>query len=306
VNKILLTGASGFIGSHFMQNCPLPIVSVKRSAEKNSTSDIFYIDSLNKETSWSGAFREISTLVHLAAVAHSKHCSIPSVYDVNVEGTVNLAKSAANAGVKRFIFLSSIGVLGGYTEKGSKFSKESPVQADNTYTKSKLEAEKKLRDIEKDTGMEVVIIRAPLVYGQNAPGSFSQLKKLVSKVPLLPFGCIDNRRDFISVDNLVDLICCCCQHPNAAGQTFLASDDHALSLPQFITLIADGLGKRRIQIPIPVFVYQFLTQLFKKQKLMEQLVLNLEIDISDTKKSLNWIPPHPPQYTLGQLKRDLK
>ncbi|CAH6926878.1 UDP-glucose 4-epimerase [Vibrio chagasii] len=306
MNKILLTGSSGFIGSHLLQNCPLPIVSVKRSAEKNSTSDTFYIASLDKGTSWSGAFRGISTVVHLAAVAHSKRCSIQSVYDVNVEGTVNLAKSAAHAGVKRFIFLSSIGVLGGYTEKGNKFSKESPVQAGNTYTKSKLEAEKKLRDIEKDTGMEVVIIRAPLVYGQNAPGSFSQLKKLVSIVPLLPFGCIDNRRDFISVDNLVDLISCCCQHPNAAGQTFLASDDYTLSLRQFISYIADGLGKRCIQIPIPVFVYQFLAQLFKKHKLMEQLVLNLEIDISDTKKSLNWIPPYHPQHTMGQLKRGLK
>ncbi|WP_277619142.1 NAD-dependent epimerase/dehydratase family protein [Vibrio sp. 624788] len=169
-----------------------------------------------------------------------------------------------------------------------------------------MEAEKRLRDIEKDTGMEVVVIRAPLVYGPNAPGSFSQLKKLVSIVPLLPFGCIDNRRDFISVDNLVDLISCCSQHPNAAGQTFLASDDYTLSLRQFISYIADGLEKRCIQIPIPVFVYQFLAQLFKKHKLMEQLVLNLEVDISDTKKSLNWIPPYHPQYTMGQLKRGLK
>jgi nucleoside-diphosphate-sugar epimerase len=176
----------------------------------------------------------------------------------------------------------------------------------NSYTNSKYDAEIGLRKIAAETGLEVVIVRPTLVYGPNAPGNFGLLTKLVNKLPLLPFGLTNNKRDFIAVQNLADLLITCASHPNAAGHTFLASDMETVSIKQFTSAIAEGQGRKVFQLPIPVSLMRLAGKLMGKSAMVEQLVGNLQVDSSNLKEVLGWTPPYTMKQAMATLRDSSK
>mgnify|MGYP001070577145 CR=1 FL=1 len=300
--KVLITGATGFIGSSVAKvvaNDGLFQLSLCSRQGVLSTPDIacYTIDDLNKDTDWKSIVGGQDVVIHTAGVAHQK-VRKPSDCDlmtqVNVEGTVHLAQESAQAGVKRFIFISSIGVHGQRSLK--PFGPEDQISPVDQYALSKYEAEIALFDISKNTGMEVVIIRPPLVYGPKAPGNFSSLVKLVQKRVPLPFGLIKNKRSFVGIGNLVDLIIRCVDHPDAVGQKLLVSDGVDLSTAEFVRLISRYAAKRSLLVPVPVSVLKFMISLIGKKQLSDKLFSDLQVDSSYTEKVLDWKPP----YTIDQ------
>lgn len=216
--NVLLTGSTGFVGRHLVAKHGI-FKHVVRTNDVNFLSSVYIVESINAKTNWSNAFEGVDVVIHLAGLAHSEHHSTLHYQDVNVDGTLKLASEARKAGVQRFVFVSSIGV-NGISTQSDPFSIKFAPAPHNDYARSKYEAELGLKKIAKETGLEVVIVRPTLVYGPNAPGNFGMLTKLVRKLPVLPFGLANNRRDFISVQNLADLLITCARRPEAAGHTF--------------------------------------------------------------------------------------
>lgn len=297
--KILLTGSTGFIGKNIVsiENIHRHVV---RDGRQHDYQSCFTIEQLDGETNWEGAFDDIDVVIHLAGLAHSNNFSDDDYRSVNTLGALRLASEAVKQGVKRFVFVSSIGVNGTYTNE-KPFSFNSRVYPDNAYARSKLDAELGLKELAEKSGLEVVIVRPTLVYGANAPGNFGKLTKLVDKLPFLPFGLAKNRRDFIAVQNLADFLVTCAYHPNAAGRVFLASDGETVSIKEFTKAIADGLGKKVVQLPIPVSLIRFAGRLTGRSALIEQLYGNLEVDSSNAKDVLGWVPPYTMKQAMASL-----
>jgi nucleoside-diphosphate-sugar epimerase len=298
--KILITGVTGFIGRNVYNVNPKIFRCVLRTKSFYSYDDGIYIEDINANTDWANSFEGVESIIHLAGLAHSGSFSYEDYKSVNTEGTLHLASEAANAGVKRFVFVSSIGVNGTAT-LDSPFSACAQAKPHNVYAQSKYDAEVGLKKIAAETGLEVVIVRPTLVYGANAPGNFGLLTKLITKLPILPFGLADNRRDFIAVQNLGDLLITCAIHPDAAGHTFLASDIETVSIKQFTDAIADGLGKKVFQLPIPVSLIRLAGNLMEKSAMVEQLVGNLQVDSSNIKEVLGWTPPLTMKQAMASL-----
>lgn len=297
--NILLTGSTGFIGKYFSQNYEVYRHVVRRKDNHNYINP-FIVDNINSQTNWVDAFDQVDVVVHLAGLAHSDKY-LDSDYDmINVNGTCHLARSAAEAGVKRFVFVSSIGVNGTSTN-GLPFSVESAVCPHNAYSQSKLNAELGLKKIAQETGLEIVIVRPVLVYGPGAPGNFGLLTSLVKKCPILPFGLAKNRRSFVSVQNLSSLLFTCANHPDASGNTFFACDKTSVSTKHFTNSIADGLGKKIIQLPIPINLMRFMGKIIGKSAMIEQLYGDLEVDSSNTKEILGWEPPLTMKQSMALL-----
>lgn len=293
---ILLTGSTGFIGRIF-EGTKSNFKYVSRNKNKKN---VFCIDSLDATTNWQGAFTDINAIIHLAGLAHSHSFSDQDYQSVNVDGTLHLANEAAKAGVKRFVFVSSIGINGTSTQQ-TPFSISSTPHPHNTYAQSKYNAELGLKKIADETGLEVVIVRPTLVYGPNAPGNFGALIRLVNMLPVLPFGLANNKRDFIAVQNLADLLITCANYPKAAGHTFLASDGETVSIKEFTNAIAGGLDKRLIQLPVPISLMKLAGKLFGKSAMVEQLVGNLEVDSSKLQEVLDWTPPYTMKQAMSSL-----
>jgi nucleoside-diphosphate-sugar epimerase len=241
-------------------------------------------------------------IIHAAGRAHVmrdlERDPLSEFRRVNTKGTIDLAIQASALGVKRFIFLSSIKVNGEVTEEGypyDVFSKEAPV---DDYGVSKFEAELGLKEIGKKSGMEICIIRPALVYGEGVKGNFRSLIHLVrSRLPL-PFGSVNNKRSIVSIDNLVDLISICVTHKNAADETFLVSDDNDISTTQLIKYIAESRGIKIWLFPVPTNILMLISKLVHLEPQFQRLTGNLQVDISHTKKQLNWIPSLNIQETL--------
>ncbi|NGZ15707.1 NAD-dependent epimerase/dehydratase family protein [Vibrio aestuarianus] len=304
--NILLTGSSGFVGSHFSSDTSIKRIVVRENDNCDHWEcEQYTISALNGQTDWSGAFSDIGAIIHLAALAHSRTFTSDDYQQVNVDGALHLAREAALAGVKRFVFVSSIGVHGPNTFK-EPFTPTSPLVPDNDYTRSKLSAEQGLKTIAKETGLEVVIVRPTLVYGADAPGNFGLLSKLIARVPFLPFGSIKNKRDFISAQNLADLLLRCATHSNASGHVFLASEGQTVSVGEFTNQIARGLNRKIIQFPVPAGLFRLAGRLTGKTQLVEQLVGNLHVDNSNLKQQLNWIPPYSMEEVMSQLNKGRK
>jgi nucleoside-diphosphate-sugar epimerase len=214
--------------------------------------------------------------------------------EVNVEGTLNLAKQAVAAGVKRFVFISSIGVHGLNSLRPFKETdSEAPHDA---YAISKYEAEQGLRKLANDTGLEVVIIRPPLVYGGAAPGNFRSLINLASKPIPLPFASVNNKRSMVYVGNLVDLIVRCIHYPSAANETFLVSDGDDVSLRSLLTMMRSAMGRSARLVPVPVGLFKLAGALTGKRGIVDRLVGDLQVDSSKVRTFLGWVPP----YTVEQ------
>ncbi|MCW3173490.1 NAD-dependent epimerase/dehydratase family protein [Shewanella subflava] len=304
--KILLTGSSGFLGNHLRGTTNIKRIVVRENDNCDHWDcELFTISALNGKTDWSDAFSSIDAVIHLAALAHSRASTSDDYQQVNVDGTLHLAREAALNGVKRFVFVSSIGVHGSNTFE-APLTPNSPLIPDNDYTRSKFSAEQGLKQIATETGLEVVIVRPTLVYGSNAPGNFGLLSKLIERAPFLPFGIIKNKRDFIAAQNLADLLVRCATHPNASGQVFLASEGETVSIGEFTNQIARGLNRKIIQLPIPISLFRLIGRLTGKTHLVEQLVGNLHVDNSNLKQLLDWTPPHSMEEAMSQLNKGRK
>lgn len=304
-HNVLLTGASGFIGGYFKGNNIYRIYSARNRMVNCELQNGKYVN-INNETDWSGCFNNINCIIHLAGLAHSNNFNENDYNSVNTQGTLKLATDAAKAGVKRFIFVSSIIVNGSSTLSGKPFHSTSKLKPHNIYAKSKLDAEIGLKKISEEKGLEVVIVRPTLVYGPNAPGNFGLLTKLVVKLPLLPFGLVSNKRSFIAVQNLTDLLLTCAKHPNAAGHTFLASDGKPISTKEFTNAIAKGLNKSIYQLPVPTSIMRLGAKLIGKQSMAEQLLDNLEVDSSNAFDVMGWKPPYTMEQAMILLSKEIK
>lgn len=298
---ILITGSSGFVGNYLTSLLSeINFRNVTRKTIQGETKSSFRIDTLDTKTDWTNAFDDISTVIHLAGLAHNKQNLVGDFDAVNNKATVRLANEAAKAGVKRFVFISTVCVNGNSSFQ-HPFSAKSQANPYSSYGQSKYNAELELRKIEKETDLEVVIVRSVLVYGADAPGNFGSLSKLVKKLPFLPFGLTDNKRDFIAVQNLADLLITCAKHPDAGGHTFLASDGETVSIKEFTNAIAKGLNKKLIQLPVPVSLMRFAARLVGKSAMAEQLLGNLQVDSSNAQEVLGWTPPYTMEQAMASL-----
>ena len=290
---VLVTGASGFIGRNLLMSLAdagHKTVGVVRSGSLNQPCHDFIsikqVDVLDGATDWSGLFGNVSSVVHCAAVAHGKPGDTSTI---NTEATLNLARQAVSAGVRRFVFLSSIGVHG--SVNSVPYTEGDPVNPENDYAQSKWLAEQGLWSIQEESGMELVVIRPPLVYGPGAPGNFASLVHWVQKGIPLPLGAINNKRSLVALDNLLDLIVTCIGHPAASNQTFLVSDGEDISTTELLLGVAEASGKSSRLIPVPASWLQFGATLFGKKAVAQRLLGSLQVDISHTRKCLNWTPP---------------
>jgi len=294
----LITGANGFIGSALCQRMAEDgrrVRSVVRSLEDSQGLshgiEIVRIGEISRKTDWQVVLSGVDTVVHLAAAAHiTKNSHEVDFRSINVEVTKSLALSAVKAKVRRFIFISSIGV-NGESNSGISFCEKDTVNPHTAYAISKWEAEQVLHQVSKNTGLEIVILRPPLVYGPGAPGNFARLVRLIKTGMLLPFGGIRNLRSFIYLGNLVDAISSCITHPLAAGETFLVSDGEDISTPDLIKVIACTMGKKANLFSVHPGILKALCKIAGKGEELEKLTESLLIDSSKIRKLLDWKPP---------------
>lgn len=292
--KILLTGSSGFVGQHILTNLTDDLELVINEIVRDDAlgENQFLIPNINSVTNWLDSLDQVDCVIHLAAIAHEKNkaSNIDKEFkEVNTFGSLNLAEQAASVGVKRFIFISSIGVNGLSTKKPFRHN-DSP-NPQEPYAISKYEAEIGLKEISDRTGMDIVIIRPPLVYGANAPGNFGKFAALAKKNFPLPLGAINNKRSLVGIDNLVDLIALCVNHPKAANQTFLVSDDYDVSTSYLLKSMIISADKTPFLLSVPVGFLRFVAGVVGKGAVIDRMASNLQVDISHTKDTLDWEPP---------------
>jgi nucleoside-diphosphate-sugar epimerase len=315
MKKILVTGVNGFIGQNIYREL-IKLNYFVRGAVRNLDSvlinnDIKYIlvSNIDAKTNWDYALEGIDCVIHCAGKAHAMNKKVElDIYRVvNRDGAKHLAEQAAKAGVKRLIFLSSVKVNGESTDKsnGTKiFTYNDIPNPQDNYAISKFEAEQALWEVASKTGLEIVVVRLPLVYGYGAKGNLDRLIKLVnSKIPL-PFGGIENKRSLIGIDNLLDVLVRCVQHPDIAGKTFLVTDGEDLSTPKLIRLIASTLGQPAKLFTVPTFLLKFLGFVIGKQSEINRLIGSLQIDNSHVREILNWTPPVSVEEGIRKMVKD--
>jgi nucleoside-diphosphate-sugar epimerase len=253
------------------------------------------VGGIDGNTDWQEVLTGCEVVVHLAARVHvisdaATH-QLEEFRQVNVQGTLNLARQAAAAGVRRFLFVSSIKVNGEATQLGHPFTADDVPAPLDAYGFSKMEAEQGLCEISVQTGMDVVVIRPPLVYGPGVKANFAALIHAVHRGLPLPLGAVHNQRSFVSLDNLVDFIVTCITHPQAANQTFLVSDGQDLSTTELVRGMAQAAGVRARLLPVPVWALQAGASLLGKGDVVQRLCGNLQVDISKVRNLLGWVPP---------------
>lgn len=293
--EVLLTGATGFVGAGLLAR--LSGVAVIGRSKPKGFEGIFFQRDLSSETNYSDCFGGVNVVIHCAARVHvmNERSSDPldEFRKMNTYATFNFAKQAAENGVKRFIFISSIKVNGEVTEVDQPFYNTSDRQPEDDYGVSKAEAEVLLEELADKSGMEVVIIRPPLVYGPGVKANFASLLNFVNRGLPLPFGCIKkNHRSLVFIDNLVDLVVSCIDHPGAANQIFLVSDDDDISTYQMIKFMSEGLDRPSRLFPVPLWCYRLAGMLLGKSPVVDRLLGSLQVDIEHTKSTLGWRPPH--------------
>lgn len=299
MTKVLLTGSKGFVGSVLLSELTkLPdfrVVSAVRSDASNTSDDVVVVGNIDGTTDYSSALSCVNVVVHAAARAHIMRDEVVNPQEeyrkVNAEGTLNLAKQAAAAGVKRFVYISSIKVNGESTTGLTAFVEANTAIPEDPYGVSKYEAEVGLRLLAKETGLEVVIIRPPLVYGPGVKANFLSLLKLSATGLPLPFGSVNNKRSMVYVSNLVDLIVRCINHPSAANETFLVSDGDDVSLRSLLTMMRSAMGRSARLVPLPVGLFKLVGAITGRQGVVDRLVGDLQVDSSKARSLLEWVPP---------------
>jgi UDP-glucose 4-epimerase len=298
--SVFLTGATGFVGgatlSRLVAKNYTVIAALRKGANVlgNHVAKI-HVDNIDGATDWQKSLVGVDVVIHSAARVHVMNDAeadpLAAFRRVNVEGTLNLARHAAAAGVRRFIFISSIKVNGEGTLQNTAYSPEDIPAPTDPYGVSKMEAEQGLRILAAETGMEVVTIRPVLVYGPGVKANFRSMMQWLDKGVPLPFGSIHNSRSLVALDNLVDLILTCIDHPAAANQTFLVSDGEDLSTTQLLRKMAFALDRPARLLPIPSWVLGGGATLLGRKALSNRLCGSLRVDISKTRSLLGWSPP---------------
>ena len=300
MSTVLVTGATGFIGQHLLHHLQtdtsLDIKATVRSLPSTTNPDISYsiIEDINSKTDWSEALTEVEIVIHLAARAHilDDPLSEPekAFQRVNADGTLNLAKQSIKAGVKHFIFVSSIGAMTSMSE--TSLTEKSECNPDTLYGQSKLDAEIGLRAIVQDSFMSWTILRPTLVYGPGNPGNMERLIKLINLRLPLPLGAINNQRSFLYVGNLVDGIILCIDHPSAKNQIFIISDDQDLSTAELILYIGKALGRQPLLLQVPGSILKLIGKLTGQTKTVTRLMGSLIVDNHKIKRTLDWKPAY--------------
>ena len=302
--KILITGSNGFLGKGVVNN--LKVKHDVTCGTRYKINDSFSVGNLSEEDYIAPNLNQFDIIIHLAAKAHvfgKDANNINEFKTVNVESTLKLARSAARSGVERFIYLSSIGV-NGINSHDTPFTEDMATAPHDPYSASKLDAEEGLKSIAKQTGLDVVIIRPPLIYGPSAPGNFSSLMKLV-KLPIpLPFSSVKNRRSFIFIKNISSFIERCIDHPDADNQTFLIADGQDTSLPALVTLIRSEMGQSPMLIPVPTCLLKLVGQFSGKSAVVERLTGNLQVNKSKASDMLDWKPPYTFEEGIRETVKD--
>ena len=299
--NVLVTGATGFVGQTLVRRLVLHEGHDVRCAIRKErdglegAAHVHVVGEVDASTDWQRALVDVDCVVHLAARVHvvRDHCHDPLMEfrRVNTKGTLNLARQAATAGVRRLVYFSSIKVNGETTVSDRPFTPNDLAAPQDFYGISKHEAEVGLREIARTTGMQVVIIRPTLVYGEGAKGNFKSLMKLVASGIPLPLASIHNLRSFVGIDNLVDFIVTCLEHPAAANETFMVSDGEDLSTPDLIRRMARAMNRPARLFQVPVWALKAGASLLGKGDAMQRLCGNLQVDISKSRELLGWSPP---------------
>lgn len=296
--KVAVSGANGFVGRAVLNRLILvnrPVIAFvrDRGAEQLGEVNVTVVSTADP-MSWPSALRQCSVFVHCAGRAHilkgPGRSALNEFRDVNVDLTLALARSAAAAGVKRFVFVSSIGV-NGMMSGPEPFTPDGAVKPQTPYAISKFEAEQGLQVVSEETGMEIVVVRPPLVYGADAPGNFGVLMAMLRRGWPLPLGAITrNRRSYVALPNLVDLLLTVCDHPAAANQVFLVSDGEDLSTTDLLRRLAAAMGRPAHLCPVPIALLRLGAIILGRQDLAQRLLADLRVDISKTRRLLGWVP----------------
>jgi nucleoside-diphosphate-sugar epimerase len=299
---ILITGVTGFVGNSLAQrllsddDSQLLVVTSRKGLQRwpDRVHPVVTGD-LNQSIDWFCALDGVSVVVHSAARVHvmqdTEADPLTAFRAVNVDSTLNLARQAAAVGVKRFVFISSVKVNGESTLPGRAFTEADVSNPKDAYGQSKFEAEQGLHQVSADTGMEVVIIRPPLVYGPGVKANFAALIRAVQRGWPLPLGSVHNLRSFVGLDNLVDFIVTCITNPQAANQIFLVSDGQDLSTTELVRGMARAAGVSSRLLPVSVWALRAGASLLGKADAVQRLCGNLQVDITKARSLLGWVPP---------------
>jgi nucleoside-diphosphate-sugar epimerase len=298
INRICITGSSGFIGSRLIQRLAgeVDVYShYHRFPEQLPEGVDYFVKEVSGDTDWHNELEGIDVVIHTAARVHIMdevtEDPLTEFRKVNTQGTLQLARQAVEMGVKRFVFISSIKVNGESSEENKPFTPGDDFIPDDPYGLSKYEAEQGLLKISKQSTMEVVIIRPPLVYGPGVKANFARMLAWAKSVFPLPFGAInDNKRSLIAVENLIDFIICCISHPRAANEIFLVSDGDDISTTALFKKVARAYGKTPMLVPIPIGIMHCLAGIVGKRAMTDRLFGSLQVDSSKARTLLDWTP----------------
>ena len=316
MSKVFVTGATGFVGGSLITGLMslhrFEVLALTRKASRHVQAGVQYVElgDLSRDINLDADLIGVDVVVHAAARVHVMQDAeidpLAAFRRINVQGTLNLARQAASAGVRRFIFISSIKVNGEATQPGHPFTAgDAPAPLD-PYGMSKREAEQGLRALAAQTGMEVVIIRPPLVYGPGVKANFAAMMRWLQRGVPLPLGAIDNRRSLVALDNLVDLIVTCISHPAAANQTFLASDGEDVSTSELLRRMGRAMGRPARLLPVPAGLLKLAATLVGKPDMAQRLCGSLQVDIEKTCQLLGWSPPLTLDQGLKKAAQGLK